>query len=72
MFYKKKSCYYDTYHQTNQKDRDFSLDKGMSEGLGIDEIEVYWSIDIDITTLVGGISCLYKCVLVSYGGYVVS
>jgi hypothetical protein len=28
--------------------------------------------DIDITKLVGGISCSYRCVLVSYGGYVVS
>jgi hypothetical protein len=26
---------------TNQKDIDFSLDKGMSEGLGVDQIEVY-------------------------------
>jgi hypothetical protein len=36
MFYKKLCCYYGTYHLTNQKDKDFSLDKGMLEGLGID------------------------------------
>jgi hypothetical protein len=50
----------------------FSFDRGISEGLGIDYIKVYWSIDIDITKLAGGISCSYRCVLVSYGGYVVS
>jgi hypothetical protein len=39
----------------------------MSEGLEIDQIEVYWSIDIDITKLVSGVSCSYKCILISYG-----
>ncbi len=53
------------------EDRNFSLDKGMSEGLGIDQIKVYWSINIDITKLAGGILCSYRCVLVSCGGYVV-
>jgi len=36
MFYKKKFCNYGTYHLTNHKDKDFSLDRGMSEGLEID------------------------------------
>jgi hypothetical protein len=29
MFYKKLCCYYGTYHETNLKNIDFSLDKGM-------------------------------------------
>jgi hypothetical protein len=44
----------------------------MSKGLGIDQTKVYWSTDIDIIKLVGGVSCSYKCTLVSCGGYVVS
>jgi hypothetical protein len=40
----------------------------MSKGLGIDQKEVYWSIDIDITKLASGISSLYKCILVRCGG----
>jgi hypothetical protein len=31
----------------------------MSECLEIDQIEVYWSIDIDITKLACGVSCSY-------------
>jgi hypothetical protein len=41
MFYKKLCCYYGTYHEIDQNDKDFSLDIGMSKGLGIDYIEVY-------------------------------
>jgi hypothetical protein len=44
----------------------------MSKGLEIDQTEVYWSTNIDITKLVGGVSCSYKCTLISCGGYVVS
>jgi hypothetical protein len=29
----------------------------VSEGLGVDQTKVYWSTDIDITKLVGGVSC---------------
>ncbi len=54
------------------KKTNFSLDRRMLEGLGVDQIEVYWSIDVDITELVGGVSCSYKCIFVSYGNYVVS
>ncbi len=39
----------------------------MSKGLGIDWTKVYWSTDTDITKLVGGISCSYKCAFVNYG-----
>jgi hypothetical protein len=35
----------------------------MLEGLGIDQIELYWSIDIDIAKLVGGDSCSYDASL---------
>ncbi len=56
----------------NEKDRDFSLHKGMLEGLGIDQIEIYWNTNISITKLAGGVSCSYRCIFVSCGGYVVS
>ncbi len=48
------------------------LDRRMLKGLGIDQIEIYWNIDIDITKLVGGVSCSYRCIFVNYGGDVVS
>jgi hypothetical protein len=41
MFYQKNCYYYGTYHLTNQKDRNFSSNRGMSEGLGVDQVEVY-------------------------------
>jgi hypothetical protein len=44
----------------------------MLKGLGIDQIEVYWNTDIDITKLAGGVSCSYGCIFVSCEGYVVS
>ncbi len=40
--------------------------------MGVDKIEVYWNIDIDITKLAGGVSCSYKCISTSYRSYVVS
>jgi hypothetical protein len=42
----------------------------MSKGLGIDYTKVYLYTNIDITKLAGGISCSYRCGLVSCGGYV--
>jgi len=54
------------------KKTNFSLDRGMLKGLGIDQIEVYWNTNIDITKLASGVACSYKCILVSYGGYVIS
>ncbi len=39
----------------------------MLEGLGIDQTKIYQSTDIDITKLAGGISCSYRCILVSDG-----
>jgi hypothetical protein len=50
---------------------DFSLNKGMSKDLGIVQVEVYLSIDINITKLVSGVSCSYRCIFVSCGNYVV-
>ncbi len=41
MIYQKLCYYYGTYHQTNKKDNDFFLDKGMLKGLGIDHTKVY-------------------------------
>ncbi len=43
----------------------------MLEGLGIDQTKVYWGTDIDITKLASGVSCSYRCNLISCGGYVV-
>jgi len=43
----------------------------MSECLGVDHIKVYWSTDIDITKLVGGVSCSYRCIITSCRSYVV-
>jgi hypothetical protein len=43
----------------------------MSEGLEIDQIEVYWSIDIDITKLASGVSCSYKCIIINDRSYVI-
>jgi hypothetical protein len=43
----------------------------MSEGLGIKQKYIEISILIS-PKLARGISCSYKCILVSYGGYVVS
>jgi hypothetical protein len=37
MFYQKNWYYYGTYHKINQKDKNFSLDKRMLKGLGIDQ-----------------------------------
>jgi hypothetical protein len=51
---------------------DFSLDKRMSKGLGIDQREVYCNTDINITKLASGVSCSYKCIFVNYGCDVVS
>jgi hypothetical protein len=53
------------------KKTDLFLNRGMLKGLGIDKIEVYWSINIDITKLASGLSCSYKCILVSCGGYAI-
>ncbi len=50
----------------------FVLDRRMLEGLRINQIEVYWSIDIDITKLAGGVSCSNTCILISCAGHVVS
>jgi hypothetical protein len=50
-----------------KKKKNFSLDRIMSKGLGIDQILVYCNTDIDITKLAGGVSCSYKCIFVSYG-----
>jgi hypothetical protein len=72
MFYQKNCYYYGTYHWINQKDKEFSLDMRMSEGLGNDQIEVYWNIDIDITKMANGISCSYRYIFVSCGGHAVS
>jgi hypothetical protein len=44
----------------------------MSKGLRIDQREVYCNTDINTTKLVGGVSCSYKCIFVSYGGDVIS
>jgi hypothetical protein len=41
----------------------------MLKGLGIDQTKV---TNIDITKLAGGVSCSYKCILISYRGYVAS
>jgi hypothetical protein len=38
-----------------RKGRDFPLERGMLEGLEIDQTKVYWSNNIDITELAGGI-----------------
>jgi len=40
MIYQEFCCYYGTYHQIDKKDNEFSLDRGMSEGLGIDKTKV--------------------------------
>jgi hypothetical protein len=42
------------------------------EGLGVDRTKVYSSTDIDITKLVGGVSCSYICIITSCKSYVVS
>jgi hypothetical protein len=44
----------------------------MLKGLGVDQIEVYRSTNIDITKLASGISCSYTCIIISYWSYVVS
>jgi hypothetical protein len=46
---------------------DFSLDRGVLEVLGVDQTKVCWSIDVNITKLVIGVSCSYKfrCYVVS-------
>jgi hypothetical protein len=44
----------------------------MSKVLGVDQVEEYWNIDIDITKLASGISCSYICIIISYQSYVVS
>jgi hypothetical protein len=44
----------------------------MSEDLGIDQTKIYLSTYIDIIKLVGGVSCSYKCIFISYGGHPVS
>ncbi len=72
MLYQKFCCYYGIYHKIDHKDKNFFLDKGMLEGLGIDQTKVYWNNNIDIAKLAGGVSCSYKCIFVSYGGYVIS
>jgi hypothetical protein len=41
MLYQKLCCYYGIYHKIDHKDKNFSLDKGMLEGLGIDQTKVY-------------------------------
>ncbi len=43
----------------------------MLEGLGIDQTKVYWNTDIDLTKLASGVSCSYKCILISCEGHVV-
>jgi hypothetical protein len=49
------------------EDINFSLDRRMSKGLEIDQTKVYWNTDIDITKLAGGVSCSYRCILISCG-----
>jgi hypothetical protein len=43
----------------------------MSKGLKFDQTKVYWNNNIDITKLVGGVWCSYKCFLISSWGYVI-
>ncbi len=43
----------------------------MLEGLKVDQTKVYESTDIDITKLAGGVSCLYRCIIISCRSYVV-
>jgi hypothetical protein len=43
----------------------------MLKGLKVDQIEVYQSTDIDITKLAGGVSCSYRCIIISCRSYVV-
>jgi hypothetical protein len=71
MFYQKLCYYYGTYYKIDQKDKDFSLDKGMLASLGVDQTKVYWNTNIDITKLAGGVSCSYICIFISCGSYVV-
>jgi hypothetical protein len=44
----------------------------MWEVLRVDQTKVYENTNIDITILVGGVSCSYICIFISYGSYVVS
>jgi hypothetical protein len=50
----------------------FFLDRGMLEGLGVDQIEVYSSTNIHVAKLANGVSCSYICIFISCGSYVVS
>jgi hypothetical protein len=54
------------------KKKNFSLDRGMLEGLGVYQTKVYWITNIDITKLVGGALCSYICIITSYRNYVIS
>ncbi len=44
----------------------------MLESLGVDQTKAYWNTNVDITKLVGGVSCSYKCIITSCRSYVVS
>jgi len=44
----------------------------MSKGLGVDQIEVYWSTNINIMKLASVVSCSYICIIISCRNYVVS
>jgi hypothetical protein len=46
--------------------------RGVSKGLGVDQTKVYWNTTIDITKLIGGVSCSYRCIITNCKSYVVS
>jgi hypothetical protein len=72
MFHNFFCYYYGVYHSTDQKIYILFLDKGVLESLGVDQTKVYWRTNIDITKLVSGVLCSYKCIITSCRSYVVS
>ncbi len=67
-----KCYYYGAYYWIDQKNKNFSLDRGVLETLGFDKTKVYWSTNIDIIKLASGVLCSYKCIITSYRSYAVS
>jgi len=43
----------------------------MLEGLGVNQTKIYWSTDIDITKLEGGVSCSCICIIISCRNYAI-
>jgi hypothetical protein len=64
MFHQELCIYHGTNDKADEEDITLYLDHKISTSLGLDQVEIYESIDSDTSKLAFEVSCSHRCIFI--------